>query len=45
VQVVIVKTQEEIAEKAHTTVLSSQNKGTGNQCLNVDLLTWYSVEF
>jgi hypothetical protein len=28
---VIAKTQEEIAEKAHTTALNSQKKATGNQ--------------
>jgi hypothetical protein len=31
VEEVIVKTQEEIAEKTHTTVLSSQNNATENQ--------------
>jgi hypothetical protein len=31
VEEVIIKTQEEIAEKAYTTALSSQNKATGNQ--------------
>jgi len=31
VEEVIVKTQEEMAEKTHTTALSSQNKATVNQ--------------
>jgi len=31
VEEVIIKTEEEIAEKVHTTVLSSQNKATVNQ--------------
>jgi hypothetical protein len=31
VEEVIVKTQEEITEKAHTTALSTQNRATGNQ--------------
>jgi hypothetical protein len=31
VEGVIVKTQEEMAEKAHTTALSGQKKATGNQ--------------
>jgi hypothetical protein len=45
VEEVIVKTQVEIIEKAHTNDLRSQNKATGNECMNLDIPTWCSMKF